>query len=177
VNADVIRDITNLQEEIQSTNEQMIKGVFLVVFSIIICYIAAEALNKLQLHKLVLILAVTAVFWICREDYIIHRAGAYIQYAQELGELEARAEAVEAGVVRQRTNIVPWEESKQGLKSRYLLLPIDLLAALAIFWILWQSGSALYAAGETRFVWASGCGVILGIALTGIMVVLARIRV
>lgn len=149
-------ELEYLKKEIVDTNQQMIHGVFLFAILMVISYIGAVVTSKIELYQLVLVFAVSTSFWIAREDYLIHRAGAYI----------AKTEITQEAV--------GWENHKAGLKSRFLMFPLDLFAALSLLWIVWMSAQNLFLLGQGRFVIVMITGIVSGIMMTIIMQLLAK---
>lgn len=153
------KDISALREEIEKQDKLMLGGVFLALALMVVSFIFAALSENILLYKLVGALAVSMVFWVARGDYMIHRAVAYIRLIQE-----------------HQQEQVGWEKAKFELRSTKLVLPIDLLSATGIFWMLRQCAAALLQAGEVRFVYLCCAGVVAGIIAIVAMVILAQKR-
>jgi hypothetical protein len=168
----VEQQIGALRAEIASANGQMIQGVCFIVLLMTASYIAAVITGKPELYKLVAMLSLTMVFFVARQDYIIHRAGAFIQ----LNEVETKYEGLIASELRQKHGVEltgGWETWKNSLRSRiFLLPPLDVLAAIGVFYILVCSQMALWQ-NHSRFVIATSMGILLGIITIPITAALA----
>ncbi len=162
------QDVSYLQKMIGDVNAQMIMGVLVVFALTSVAFMAATITGKIELYKLVFVFAVAMSFWVAREDYLIHRNAASIKVLQEQirreGEWERSSSARTA------------EQLKDELKSRYLMFPLDLLAASAMFWMLYSSGKALSESGDFGFAIVAGIMIVSGVLMTIIMQLLAQIR-
>jgi hypothetical protein len=170
VSVDISKEIANRVAEIAALNREMLDGVFYIFLAIVAAFIAASITGKVELHKLVMVLAVSIPFWIDRPDFFIHRNAAYIKEAQA-------ATAAQGEQTQQSARVVPYEEWKKARwKSNAFVLPIDLIAAIAIVWMIWTSGAFLVGVNEAAFVRNCAITLVIGILLIPVSIKLAYVK-
>ena len=175
------QQVQKLRDEIAMTDANMLHGVYIIVVLMIAAYVAGVITNKAELYKLVLMLAVTAPFFIARMDYMIHRAGSYIRYTEAATTLEELRQKYPAGSLNNPENREPknsssiesWESWKGNLKSRVTVLPVlDAFAPIAALYVIICAMMFIWP-GDHRFVFISAGAFLLGIAAIPLSVQLA----
>ncbi|MDP3741013.1 MAG: hypothetical protein Q8R08_01660 [bacterium] len=152
----IAQQIQYLRAEIAMRDSQLMAGVLVLAALIVASYIAAAVTEKPNLYKLPILLLVTGVFFVARQDHLEHRIVPWINMVEK---------ATESKTVETASVIPSWEKYHASLRSRMLfLLPIDLLCALAFFWIFIDSARALIKANDASFVWWSGAGLVVALA-------------
>jgi hypothetical protein len=177
----IAQQVQKLREEIAMHDVNMMHGIYVIVALMIAAYIAAAISNKLEVYMLVLMLAMTTPFFVARQEYMIHRAGSYIRYTEAKAKLEElRAKYPPGGLnnpeVRQESTASEtesWESWKGNLKSRVTILPaLDLLAPIAVLYLILMSALALYPSSPT-FTLSAAAGIVLGICAIPLVVMFA----
>lgn len=149
------RQVEYLRQEIVLTLATMSLGILVIAGMAVGAYIAAVATGRQELYRLMFILIVGALFFAAKNDYVVHRCGAWI-------------ELVEPYLVSgtDKITVPPWEEWKAARMGTKFLLPVlDVLMALPLIWILlvWQV-PAVAAMTNYQFAWLAGVLAVMGVA-------------
>lgn len=147
----VSAQILYLRNEIADHNRILMQGVFLVIVLLVGSFIAGLALNQKVLFRFCILLLISGIFFVARQEHMIKRPVPWITMAEK-----ATAEELE--------KFPSWEQYHAGLKSRKTFLvftdifcPLAFYYLVAVCWVLVfpnQESAALrlVAAFESNFV-------------------------
>ena len=125
----IVKQIEYLRREIASRDSQLMAGVMVLAVLITAGYIAAVITQNQQLYRLPVMLLLTGIFFVARQEYLEKRIAPWIVKAEAFVHQLGPTDSVPEGFVN-------WEKYLASLKSRYLyLLPTDVLCGTAFFWM------------------------------------------
>jgi hypothetical protein len=174
----IAQQVQKLREEIAMHDTNMMHGVYLIVVLMIGVHLAKIVTNNKDAAKLVLMLAAGTPYFVARQDYMIHRAAAWILMAEAKLKLQDLREKYPPGSLNEPrpvqtqtvSDIESWESWKANLKSRLIALPIlDLLSPIAVMYIIFCSASFLWPT-DRQFV-ITTCGMfVAGIGVIPVVI-------
>jgi hypothetical protein len=124
-----VQQIANLRLEIAAAIWQLTIGMWLITALAVLVYLLAATMDNDKHYLLTMVLITSGLFFVAREDYLIHRPAGFI-----------RAMETAATASTQQS----WEFYKNSLVSTYAFLPIlDVLSGLVWIYLFWDGAAAL----------------------------------
>ncbi len=164
----IAEQVAQRRQEIANADTTMMTAVFVIFSLTTTAYIAAVITGRPELYKLVFILGLTMVFFIARQELMIHRPAGYIKMTEQKSVATKVAEHPP-----EEDGIPSWESYKDNLWStKFLLGPLDILAGLGIIYMFYCSGAALWT-DSRQFVYWCIAGTIGGIVAAIVAIVFA----
>jgi hypothetical protein len=162
----IAQQIQKLRDEIISHNSDMMAGMRMITSVMVLLFIAATVIGNLDLYSLVLVAAVTIPLFVARQDYLIHRAAAYIRYVEE----DAKPKMVIfAEQDARKQQVLSWETWKGNLKSRKWLLPIlDLSSPMLAATMAAMATNVLRHAGYITIGYLCWVLIVIGIVIVAL---------
>lgn len=131
----IVKQIAYLRNEIVVRDGQLMLGLIVFTTLITASFIGAVASGKQLLYRLMIVLLLSGVFYVGRQEYLEKRNVPWITTAEKV---------VQAGALEIPKDFVNWEEYLTSLKSRWFYLGLtDFFCGLAFFWMFSESIRAM----------------------------------